>query len=90
LEHIYRYPVKSCRGHRLDEALVEPWGLAGDRRWMLVDETGSVVTAREYPRLVLAVPSPFSDGIVVSARGMAGGEDPGPVWRAGAGERLGK
>jgi uncharacterized protein len=70
LEHIYRYPVKSCRGHRLDEALVEPWGLAGDRRWMLVDENGSAVTAREYPRLVLAAPSSFSDGITVSAPGM--------------------
>jgi uncharacterized protein YcbX len=78
LDHIYRYPVKSCRGHRLDEALVEPWGLAGDRRWMLVDETGSAVTAREYPRLVLAVPSSFSDGIVVNAPGMPEVKIPAP------------
>jgi uncharacterized protein len=70
LSHIYRYPVKSCRGHRLDTAVVEPWGLAGDRRWMLVDQAGRVVTAREYPRLVLASPSSFADGIVVSAPGM--------------------
>lgn len=70
LTHIYRYPIKSCRGHELDTALVEPWGLAGDRRWMLVDEAGRVVTAREYPRLVLASPASFGDGLMVSAPGM--------------------
>jgi uncharacterized protein len=53
---IYRYPVKSCRGERLPEAAVEPWGLAGDRRWMIVDLAGDVVTAREYPRLLLVTP----------------------------------
>jgi hypothetical protein len=54
---LYRYPVKSCRGERLDTADVEPWGLAGDRRWMLVDDDGHVVTARDYPSLVLVTPS---------------------------------
>ncbi|MEP6599967.1 MAG: MOSC N-terminal beta barrel domain-containing protein [Actinomycetota bacterium] len=52
-----RYPVKSCRGEPLDTAVVEPWGLAGDRRFMLVDADGSVVTARENPSLVLVTPS---------------------------------
>jgi MOSC domain-containing protein len=51
-----RFPVKSCRGEQLTRALVEPWGLAGDRRWMIVDSDGVLVTAREYPRLVLARP----------------------------------
>lgn len=55
---LYRYPVKSCAGHALTEASVEPWGLAGDRRWMLVDGTGAVMTARKFPRLLLAHPSP--------------------------------
>lgn len=54
---IYRYPVKSCRGERLDDAVVEPWGLAGDRRWMIVDADGTVVTAREHPSLVLVTPT---------------------------------
>lgn len=54
---IYRYPVKSCRGERLGEAVVEPWGLAGDRRWMLTDADGKVVTARKYPSLVLVTPT---------------------------------
>lgn len=54
---VFRYPVKSCRGERLDTAVVEPWGLAGDRRWMLVDDAGARVTAREHPRLVLVTPA---------------------------------
>jgi uncharacterized protein YcbX len=45
---VYRYPVKSCRGQRLRAARVQPWGLAGDRRWMIVDSGGEVVTARAW------------------------------------------
>jgi uncharacterized protein len=53
LTALARYPVKSCRGVALESAQVRPWGLGGDRRWMLIDADGEVVTAREYPRLVL-------------------------------------
>jgi uncharacterized protein len=51
-----RYPVKSCRGEALQTALVRPWGLAGDRRWMLVDDAGRVVSARQEPALLLVTP----------------------------------
>jgi len=53
---LYRYPVKSCRGQQLRGAAVEPWGLAGDRRWMVVDAGGEVLTARERPPMVLITP----------------------------------
>lgn len=46
------YPVKSLAGEPVDEAEVEPWGLAGDRRWALVDDRGEKVTAREEPALL--------------------------------------
>jgi uncharacterized protein len=44
---IYTYPVKGC--HRVSHraAVAEPWGLAGDRRWMVVDADGVGVTLRE-------------------------------------------
>ena len=57
LAAINRFPIKSCRGAAVREALVEPWGLAGDRRWLLVDEDGVLITAREHPRLLLVVPA---------------------------------
>jgi MOSC domain-containing protein len=67
LTSIHRFPVKSCRGESVPELLVEPWGLAGDRRWMLVDEAGAVITAREVNRLVLIDPAITPYGLVVNA-----------------------
>jgi len=66
---LYRYPVKSCRGQPLRDAAVEPWGLAGDRRWMIVDACGEVVTARERPRLLLVTPLPQDGGIRLAGPG---------------------
>jgi uncharacterized protein len=61
---LYRYPVKSCRGEQMMAASVEPWGVAGDRRWMIVDPDGDVVTAREHPRLVLVTPVLAANGTI--------------------------
>jgi uncharacterized protein len=49
---LHIYPVKSTRGRDVSTAVVEPWGLAGDRRFMVVDAAGRQVTAREEPRLL--------------------------------------
>jgi uncharacterized protein YcbX len=67
LTAINRYPVKSCRGQSLRTATVEAWGLAGDRRWMIVDAAGEPVTAREHPRLVLVRPEFTGAGLRVSS-----------------------
>ncbi len=69
LTAINRYPVKSCRGEALQTAVIEPWGLAGDRRWMLVDESGEVVTARKVPRLLGVVPQLVDGGVALAAPG---------------------
>lgn len=62
LHSIHVHPVKAFRSHALQEAVVEPWGLAGDRRWVLIDDGGKVVTQREQPRLALAVAEILSGG----------------------------
>ncbi|MFC6042795.1 MOSC domain-containing protein [Nocardioides hankookensis] len=67
LSAINRFPIKSCRGWSVDSAVVEPWGLAGDRRWMVVDEAGEVITAREANRLVLVHPEITADGLRLTA-----------------------
>lgn len=58
VDALYIHPVKSTRGHAVNRAVVEPWGLADDRRWMVVDADGHQLTAREHPALlsVTAVP----------------------------------
>ena len=52
---IWRFPVKSLQGERLDRAEVGPEGVAGDRGWALFDvETGFGLTARRVPELLFA------------------------------------
>ena len=46
------YPVKSMGGVAIDTAGIEPWGIAGDRRWGLIDESGHKITAREVQQLL--------------------------------------
>jgi uncharacterized protein len=70
LTDVWRYPVKSCRGERLASAAVEPWGLVGDRRWMVVDAGGTAVTAREYPQMVLVTPRLGREAITLSSPGL--------------------
>ncbi|MEN8654048.1 MOSC N-terminal beta barrel domain-containing protein [Streptomyces sp. 21So2-11] len=71
LHAVHVYPVKSLAGCAPGEAEVEPWGLSGDRRWMLVDPVGKVVTQRPHPRLALARAEPLPDGgIRLSAPGL--------------------
>ncbi|MFE9609723.1 MOSC domain-containing protein [Streptomyces sp. NPDC006012] len=62
LQSIHVHPVKAFRSIALREAAVEPWGLAGDRRWAVVGDGGKVVTQREQPRLALAAAEPMADG----------------------------
>jgi uncharacterized protein YcbX len=45
------HPVKSTAIRHVQRAEVRPWGLAGDRRWMIVDGHGVLVTARELHAL---------------------------------------
>jgi uncharacterized protein YcbX len=47
----------------MQEAVVEPWGLAGDRRWMLVGAgTHTALTQRGHPRLTLLAALPVGGG----------------------------
>lgn len=69
LSAINRFPVKSLRGESLSEALVEPWGLAGDRRWMVVDDDGEAITAREVNAMLLFRPRLTPDGLVIEVDG---------------------
>ena len=50
---IHIYPVKAGRAVDLTEAEVEPCGLAGDRRWLVVEPDGQFITQRAEPTLAL-------------------------------------
>lgn len=56
------YPVKSFEGNDHDTATVLPWGLDGDRRWALIDDTGTKVTARKKPVMLSLRAESIGDG----------------------------
>lgn len=64
------YPVKSCAGIAVDSALLVETGLDLDRTWMVVDESGSMLTQRDWPRLALVRPTLKFGEIVLRAPGM--------------------
>ncbi|MBJ6121985.1 MOSC domain-containing protein [Sphingomonas sp. BT553] len=64
LSGLFRYPVKSVRGHSLAGAMVEQRGIAGDRRWMLIDANGRFLTRRQFPDMALLDVTAGDDHIV--------------------------
>jgi len=53
---LFIYPVKSCAGIEVQEALLTDAGLEFDRAWMLVDGQGAFLTQRAVPRMALIRP----------------------------------
>jgi uncharacterized protein YcbX len=69
LVSIHTYPIKGCHRVDHDAAGVEPWGLAGDRRWLLTDDDGRVLTQREEPWLTGLRPAVAGGGLTLRADG---------------------
>jgi uncharacterized protein YcbX len=70
IERLFVYPIKSCAGVELGEALLTETGLDLDRAWMVVDEAGDFVTQRELPRMALVQPRLKVHEVVLRAPGM--------------------
>jgi uncharacterized protein len=49
---IWRYPIKSMGGEKLQKATLSPLGICGDRVVHVEDARGHFATARKYPRLL--------------------------------------
>lgn len=65
LTSIHLYPVKSLGGSAPTEAVIEPWGLRGDRRWLALNPDGSYLTARTEPRMLGITALPRSGGLTL-------------------------
>jgi uncharacterized protein YcbX len=70
LSAIHIFPIKSCAPLVLNEAVVEPRGLARDRRWMIVDAAEKFVTGRQQSRLTLIRARPDGSALQLDAPGM--------------------
>ena len=67
---LYVYPVKSCAGVQVQEAVMTETGLEFDRAWMVVDDKGEFLTQRELPRMALIQPQLKHYDMVLRAPGM--------------------
>lgn len=70
ISRLFVYPVKSCAGVELREAVLTETGFDLDRAWMVVDEAGRFVTQRQLPRMALVRPQIKSSEVVLRAPGM--------------------
>jgi uncharacterized protein YcbX len=81
---LWRYPVKSLQGERLESADVSPDGLEGDRRFAIYDvETQFGLTARRVPELLFASARLLDDGgveITLPDGSVAAGDDALSAW----------
>ena len=67
---LFVYPIKSCAGVAVQEAILTETGLEFDRAWMVVDGKGGFLTQRELPRMVLIQPQIKHYDMVLRAPGM--------------------
>lgn len=70
IDQLWVYPVKSCAGVALEQAVLTPTGLEWDRSWMVVDSEGEFVTQRELPRMALIQHAFRMGQLVLRAPGM--------------------
>jgi uncharacterized protein YcbX len=86
---IHVYPLKGGSAVDLPGSRVEPWGLAGDRRWLLVDRKDRFITQREHPELArltaryVDVHGATRPSLAVSAVGRPGLMMPTPAISSG-------
>ncbi len=70
ISRLFVYPVKSCAGVEVQEALLTETGLDLDRAWMVVDAQGVFLTQRALPRMALIRPQIKTSELVLRAPGM--------------------
>ena len=70
IARLFVYPIKSCAGIEVQEALLTETGRALGRAWMVVDAQDMFLTQRSLPRLALIRPQLKSNEMVLRAPGM--------------------
>lgn len=70
ISRLFVYPIKSCAGVEVQEALLLDTGLEFDRAWMVVNESGEFLTQRALPRMALIKPQLKYFEMVLRAPGM--------------------
>ncbi|MEO8606369.1 MAG: MOSC N-terminal beta barrel domain-containing protein [Chloroflexota bacterium] len=86
LTHLYTYPIKSCGSLSHKEIALDARGPLWDRRWMVTDGDGKVITQRELPAMALIQPRFENGNLALTAPNMPEicvplGREAGEIWR---------
>jgi hypothetical protein len=65
ISELWIYPIKSCKGIKLETLQLDALGAFNDRRYMLVDDKGAFITQRQFASLVLIDITVHSQGWLV-------------------------
>jgi uncharacterized protein YcbX len=68
IQELWRYPVKSMAGERIESAEVTEAGITGDRMVLVAGPGGHIITSRTHPRLLGLQGSLAPDGAVLVNR----------------------
>lgn len=71
IAQLFIHPIKACAGTAVPSARVGPHGLAGDREWAVVDDTGALTWQGALPRLALVQPELTVNSLVLHGPGGA-------------------
>ncbi|MCL4235322.1 MAG: MOSC domain-containing protein [Deltaproteobacteria bacterium] len=68
---LFIYPIKSCRGVRVERMPFGPFGPTNDRAWMVVTPGGDMIAQAKVPRLCLVNTALGEDGsLTIAADGL--------------------
>jgi hypothetical protein len=73
---LHLYPVKSCGSVDLSEARLDALGLAGDRRYAVLDPAGRALTQRRHPAMASIRPRLVPGALALDLGGLAAIEAP--------------
>jgi len=66
ITNLHIYPIKSCAGVTLQQAMLTAAGIEGDRAFMLVTPDGRMLSQRSHPTMALIRPRPADRGLRVA------------------------
>lgn len=69
IQSLYYYPLKSARGIECSELTTDALGIAGDRRWLLIDPSGVFVSQRSLAKMAMLEARPCETGLQLNYRG---------------------
>lgn len=76
ISRLFIYPIKSCAPVEVTQLEFDQFGPVGDRRYLIVDETGRFLTQREHIAMAYIQPELTELGLRLSASGACSDTEP--------------